>query len=85
MTFIESATELLERTEASLNSLIADALRAKAYGEIAALAELAEQLSGIGAGRTGRKTAAPAELSAAGVGSADAAKGPEPFWMRPKG
>jgi hypothetical protein len=86
MSFIDSATELLDRTEASLNSLMADALKAKAYREIAAIAALAEQLSLIGPGRNGRRSAAP-EMAGVGAGaaaSADAAKGAEPFWMRPK-
>ena len=87
MTFLDSATELLDRTEASLNALMADALKAKAYRDIAAIAELVEQLSSIGAGRAGRKSATPTPevAAAAGVGSGDAAKGAEPFWMRPKG
>jgi len=81
MSFIDSATELLERTEAALNSLMADALEAKAYREIAAIAALAERVSVIGPGRSGRRPAAAPEMAAA---PADAAKGAEPFWMRPK-
>jgi hypothetical protein len=86
MSFIDSATELLDRTEASLNSLMADALKAKAYREIAAIAALAEQVSVIGPGRSGRRAGAQPEMAAAGVSQApaEAAKGAEPFWMRPK-
>jgi hypothetical protein len=87
MSFIDSATELLDRTEASLNSLMADALKAKAYREIAAIAALAEQVSVIGPGRSGRRAGAQPEMAAAAVASqapAEAAKGAEPFWMRPK-
>jgi hypothetical protein len=86
MSFIDSATELLDRTEASLNSLMADALKAKAYREVAAIAALAEQVSVIGPGRSGRRAAAAPEMDAAAAGAAQgaAAKGAEPFWMRPK-
>lgn len=84
MSFIDSATELLDRTEASLNSLMADALKAKAYREIAAIAALAEQVSVIGPGRSGRRPAAGQEVAAAAAAPAEAAKGAEPFWMRPK-
>jgi hypothetical protein len=86
MSFIDSATELLDRTEASLNSLMADALKAKAYREIAAIAALAEQVSVIGPGRSGRRPAAAPEMATAGAAAspAEAAKGTEPFWMRPK-
>ena len=86
MSFIDSATELLDRTEASLISLMADALKAKAYREIAAIAALAEQVSVIGPGRSGRRPAATPEMATAGAAAspADAAKGAEPFWMRPK-
>ena len=86
MSFIDSATELLDRTEASLNSLMADALKAKAYREIAAIAALAEQVSVIGPGRSGRRAGGQPEMAAAAAGQmpAEAAKGAEPFWMRPK-
>jgi hypothetical protein len=85
MSFIDSATELLDRTEASLNSLMADALKAKAYREIAAIAALAEQVSVIGPGRSGRRAAtAQPEMATAGAAAAPADKGAEPFWMRPK-
>ena len=86
MSFIDSATELLDRTEASLISLMADALKAKAYREIAAIAALAEQVSVIGPGRSGRRPATAPEMATAAAGAApgEAAKGTEPFWMRPK-
>ena len=86
MSFIDGATELLDRTEASLNSLMADALKAKAYREIAAIAALAEQVSVIGPGRSGRRAGAQPEMAAAAAAQApaEAAKGAEPFWMRPK-
>lgn len=88
MSFIDSAAELLDRTEASLNSLITDAVKAKAYREIATLAAMAESVSGITAGRS-REAKRPAMTTAelgigapAGVG--DTAKASEPSWMRPK-
>ena len=84
MSFVDSATELLDRTEASLNSLMADALKAKAYREVAAIAALAEQVSLIAPGRSGRSSAAAPEMAAAGAVPADAGKGAEPFWMRRK-
>jgi hypothetical protein len=84
MSFIDSATELLDRTESSLHSLIMDALKARAYREIAGLAALAEQVSNIVPSRTGRKVSAPPEVAAvAAPVVAEAAKA-EPFWMRPK-
>jgi hypothetical protein len=85
MSFIDNATEVLDRTEASLNSLMADALKAKAYREIAAIAELAEQLSLIGPARSTRRPAAAPEFAAAAAGATGEGKGAEPFWMRPKG
>ena len=94
MSYIDSATELLDRTETSLHTLIVDALKARAYREIAAIAALAEQVSVIVPGRSGRKANAPtpalpdisAPPPAAAVAVAEAAKGAgaEPFWMRPK-
>ena len=94
MSFIDNATELLDRTETSLHTLIMDALKARAYREIAAIAALAEQVSVIVPGRSGRKASAPAATlpdltataPAASVAVAEAAKGAgaEPFWMRPK-
>lgn len=86
MSFIDSATELLDRTETSLHSLIADALKARAYREIAALAAIAEQVSLIGPGRSVRTPAAAPEMASAAAAAAPAetAKGSEPFWMRPK-
>ena len=47
MSFIGAAREVLDRTEASLCSLIADALNAQAYREINAIASMAESLSTI--------------------------------------
>lgn len=90
MSFIDSAAELLDRTEASLSSLMTDALRAKAYREIATIAAMAEAVSAIGPGRSreGKRTAAAGTdradlgVAAAQVGT-DTAKGSEPSWMRP--
>ncbi|OFW03152.1 MAG: hypothetical protein A3I61_01240 [Acidobacteria bacterium RIFCSPLOWO2_02_FULL_68_18] len=86
MSFIDSAIEALDRTEASLHSLITDALKAKAYGEVATIAALAQSLAAISAGRSQAKrsestltTPTPAAVPAA----SEVAKS-EPSWMRPK-
>ena len=42
MSFIDNAMEVLDRAEASLHAVIADALAAKAYKEIATIAAMAE-------------------------------------------
>jgi len=87
MSFIDSAAEVLDRTEASLHSLIADALKAKAYREIGAIAVMAEAVAAIGGGRSreGKRTT----TSEVGVGvgtqpAAETTKASEPSWMRPK-
>ena len=91
MSFIDSAAEVLDRTEASLNSLIADALKAKAYREIATIAAMAESLAAIGPGRSreGKRIGTPTADGGVGIGAgtpaaADTAKTAEPSWMRPK-
>ena len=87
MSFIDSGAELLDRTESSLNALIADALKAEAHKEVASLAAMAEALAAIGhSRRDGKRLGAPAEVPV-GVGAAPAAEAPktsEPSWMRPK-
>jgi hypothetical protein len=87
MSFIDNAMEVLDRTEASLQALIADALKAKAYREIVAIAALAESLAAIGTNRSrDGKRAGVAEVgagSAAGVGS-ETTKDTTPSWMWPK-
>jgi hypothetical protein len=90
MSFTDSGAEVIDRAEASLNSLIAEALKAKAYREVSALAALAEAIAAINPGRGKRlgTSAASASLDA-GVGAgivtpAEAPKASEPSWMRPK-
>lgn len=86
MSFIDSAAELLDRTEAALSSLMTDALKAKAYREIATIALMSEALAVIGPGRSreGKRTPmAGAEVSPSAPSGADIAKGSEPSWMRP--
>lgn len=81
MSFIDSAEEVLDRAEASLRSLITDALKAKSYREITAIAALAESVAAIGGtDRSGESTvaSAPAESTPTRAGA-------EPSWMRPKG
>jgi hypothetical protein len=100
MSFIDNAMEVLGRTEASLHAVISDALAAKAYKEIAAIAAMAEAVAAISAGYA-------TEARRAGVAAADRApasermpaveigmglsqsgtetpKPGEPSWMRPK-
>ena len=82
MTFVDNALELLDRTEASLNSLIVDALKVKAYKEIATIAAMAEAVSAVSPGRArdGKRMGSPAgDLT--GVGSSSAKSG-EPAWTR---
>ena len=82
MSFIDSAEEVLDRAEASLRTLITDALKARAYREITAIAALAESVAAIGGDRPRDSAAAPALA----LGSeATSTKAAEPSWMRPKG
>lgn len=88
MSFIDSATEVLDRTEASLQALISDATKAKAYREVAAIATLAESLAAIGTGRArdSKRTGANIEIGAgtAAAAGAETAKEATPSWMWPK-
>ena len=88
MSYIDSASEVLDRTEASLNSLIVDALKAKAYREVATLAALAEAVAAIGPGRAreGKRmsTAVPEAVSQTAPPPPEPPKASEPSWMRPK-
>lgn len=85
MSFIDTATELLDRTEASLHSLIADALKAKAYGEIVTIAGLAEGVAAIAPGRSrGEARRGPDVALSPAVAGTEAPKAGEPSWMRPK-
>ena len=92
MSFKDSAAEVFDRAEGSLNSLIADALKAKAYGEIAVIAEMAESLAGIGSGRAREGKKIPTAAAEFGgtptptpTPTADTARvSSEPSWMRPK-
>lgn len=88
MSFIDKALDVLSRTEASLHSVIADALAAKAYKEIATIAAMAEAVAAISASRSPdeRRMAAPAadvNASAPPAGT-DTTRAGEPSWMRPK-
>ncbi len=85
MSFTDSAAEVLDRAEVSLNSLITDALKAKAYREIAAIAGMAESVAAIGSGRAGEgKKVSTAAPEFGGSPTVDTAKASEPSWMRPK-
>jgi hypothetical protein len=84
MSFIDSATEVLDRTEGSLQALIADALKAKAYRDIVAIAALAESLAAIGTGRPRDGKRAVAEAGAGAVVAGETSKDSTPSWMWPK-
>jgi hypothetical protein len=89
MSFIDNAMEVLNHAEASLHAVIADALAAKAYKEIATIAAMAEAVAAISVGRAGepRRVSSPsvAELSVGtSVSATDITKAVEPSWMRPK-
>ena len=89
MSFVDNATELIDRLEASLNSLLIDALKAKAYRDVATIAALADAVASIpGRSRDGKKTGGMADLgmglSAAPPVAVEAPKSAEPSWMRPK-
>ena len=88
MSFTDNATELLARTESALNSLIADALKAKAYREITTLAAMAEALAAITpvSSRDVRRPDVEGRRADVAVtaGAPDAPKASEPSWMRPK-
>ena len=86
MSFIDSVEEVLDRAESSLGSLIADALKAKAYHEITAIAALAESVAAIGAKRSreGRMISTATTEFGSTPPTADTARASEPSWMRPK-
>jgi hypothetical protein len=77
MSFEEKALELLKSTEMSLGSLITEALRARAYGEVATIAGLAEAMA---ANRLGND--APAVPSSDFGVAAASAQSASPSWMR---
>ena len=85
MAFVDSAAEVLDRAEASLISLISlitDALKAKAYRDVATIAAMAEAQSGVaGRFREGQRGTTASEVAG---GAADTAKAAEPSWMRPR-
>ena len=89
MSFIDNAMEVLDRAEASLHAVIADALAAKAYKEIATIAAMAEAVAAISVGRSGEtrriSSHSVSELSVGtSVSATDITKAVEPSWMRPK-
>lgn len=88
MSFTDSAAEAIDRAEASLNSLLMEALKAKAYREVAAIAALAEAVAAIpGRSRDGRKLGVPSSDAGLGMAApavAETVKAAEPSWMRPK-
>jgi len=88
MSFIDNAMEVLDQAEASLHSVIADALAAKSYKEIATIAAMAEAVAAINAGRPRDERriglSVPEVSLGAALSNADPARTIEPSWMRPK-
>jgi hypothetical protein len=87
MSFIDNAMEVLDQAEASLHSVIADALAAKSYKEIATIAAMAEAVAAINAGRSRderRIGVSVPEVSLGALSNAEPARTIEPSWMRPK-
>ena len=90
MSFIDNAMEVLDRAEASLHAVIADALAAKAYKEIATIAAMAEAVAAISVGRGGesRRISSASPVAELNVGATpsptDTPRAVEPSWMRPK-
>lgn len=84
MSFIDTAAELLDRTEASLQGLISDALKAKAYREVATIAAMAESLAALTPGRPREGKRAAADVGAAATTATETTKATEPSWMWPK-
>jgi hypothetical protein len=72
MPFIENATEILDKAEASFVSLLTDAVKARSYGEVATIATMAESLAAVSRGQDGRRAQEPAPV--------EAVSGPS--WMR---
>jgi hypothetical protein len=88
MSFIDNAMEVLDQAETSLHAVIADALAAKAYKEIATIAAMAEAVAAINAGRPHEERRMGMSVSDMNIGSTmsspEHARTVEPSWMRPK-
>ena len=84
MSFVDSAAEALDRTEASLTSLMSEAIKAKSYQEVASIAAMAASVAKIGRGRTDdeprRMAPSAPEI---GLPASAAGKKAEPSWIRP--
>ena len=80
MSFFDTATEALDRVEDSLNALLSDAQKAKAYREVAQIAALADAVAGFRRGENRMTSTPPFEPETASFEPAD---GAEPTWMRP--
>ena len=76
MSFIDNAVDLLDKAENSFVALLGDAVKAKAYGEVAVLASMAQALAAVVPAHDGRRTSEPgmAPPPAEAVGG--------PSWMR---
>jgi hypothetical protein len=88
MSFMNNAMSVLDRAETSLHEVVADALAAKAYEEIAIIAAMAEAVGAINVGRSGGERRITASVPDLGIVSSlsadDTTKAAEPSWMRPK-
>lgn len=88
MSFIDNAMEVLDRAETSLHAVIADALAAHAYKEIATIAAMAEAVAAINAGRPRDErrigVSVPDVTLGASLSNQEPARSVEPSWMRPK-
>ena len=99
MSFIDRAHAVLDETESALHALMADALKAKAYADIAAIEAMVGALAALRRNRVSEQAnagtspdtakATPPQPSwiappTASQGDPDAPKGPAPSWMRPK-
>jgi hypothetical protein len=89
MSFSDRTTKAIDRAEASLNALLLELLKAKAYREVAAIAAIAEAVAALpGRARDGWKptttntTTASPEVAVGAT--AQTGKASEPSWMRPK-
>ena len=82
MSFTDSAAEVLDRTEASLASLMSEAIKAKSYQEVASIAAMAASVAKIGRSRSDEE---PRRMTttAPDLGVSSAPKKAEPSWIRP--
>jgi hypothetical protein len=83
MSFVERADDVIEKAEASLVSLISDATRVKAYGDIITIAAMAQSLAAVPR-REGKRPSVPEFASGVSTAHAEpvAVAASAPTWMR---